>query len=81
MLDQKGQIAGVVEMGVREQNRVDPMRIDREAIPIAQTQCLEALEQAAINSRRSAFSTRYLEPVTVPAPPKRDKPKPTLTSS
>ena len=41
-------------MGVREQNRVDPMRIDREAIPIALTHCLEALEQAAIDQQPMA---------------------------
>jgi len=41
----------VIEVGVREQNRVDPMGIDREAIPITQAQRLESLKQAAIDQQ------------------------------
>ncbi len=51
LLDQQRKVAGVIEMGVREQNRIDPMGIDREAIPIAQPQRLEALKQAAIDQQ------------------------------
>ena len=48
---QQRKIAGVIEMGVREQNRIDPMGIGREAFPIAQAQRLEALKQAAIDQQ------------------------------
>ncbi len=54
LLDQQRQVAGMVEMGVREKNRLDPMRINREAIPIAQAQCLEALKQPAIDQKSMA---------------------------
>jgi len=68
-------------MGVREQNRVDPMRIDREAIPIAQTQCLEALEQAAIDQQPTFGIFNEILEAGNDSNSKKDKPKPTLTSS
>jgi len=54
--DQQRKVAGVIEMSMREQNRIDPMGVNREAIPIAQAQRLEALEQAAID-QESVVST------------------------
>ena len=49
MLDQEWQIAGVVEMGVRENDGSDAARVDGKRCPIAQTQGLEALEQATVD--------------------------------
>ena len=49
MFDQQGQIAGVVKMGVRENDGSDAARVDGKRCPIAQTQGLEALEQATVD--------------------------------
>ena len=46
----------MIEMRVRQQNRVDLAGINGEARPIAQTQLLKALEQAAID-QQSMFGT------------------------
>ena len=51
LLDQQRQIAGVIEMSMREQNRIDPARVYREARPISLSQLLEALEKAAIDQQ------------------------------
>ena len=48
-LDQQRQIAGVVEMGVGENNGVDTARFDRERRPILEAQRLEALKQTAVD--------------------------------
>ena len=50
-LDQQRQIAGVVEMGVRENDGVDAARFDRKLRPILEPQRLEPLKQAAVDEQ------------------------------
>ena len=50
-LDQQRQLAGVVEMGMGEDDGVDAARLDRKRRPILQAQRLEALKQAAVDEK------------------------------
>ena len=50
-LDQQRQIAGVVQMGVRENDGVDAARFDRKLRPILEPQRLETLKQAAVDEQ------------------------------
>ena len=49
LLDQGRKIAGVVQMGMGEQHRIDRGRLDGKLRPVALAQLLVALEQAAID--------------------------------
>ena len=42
------EVSGVIQMGVREQDRVDGARVERRAIPVAQAQGFQALKQPAL---------------------------------
>jgi len=44
----------MVEVGMRQDDRVDALRIDRERRPIAQAKPLEALEETAIDEHPDA---------------------------
>ena len=48
---QLGHIATVVEVGVGQDDRVHAVRRDRQRVPVAQAQLLEALEQAAVDQQ------------------------------
>ena len=50
-LDHQRQIAAVIEMRVREDNRPDGAGLDRERRPVLQTQRFEALKQSAIDKQ------------------------------
>jgi len=43
------QVAAVVDMGMREHDRIDVMRVDGKLVPVAQTQRLVALKQPAVD--------------------------------
>ncbi len=47
--NEERQTARVVEMGVGQDDRIDPFRVYRELLPVAQAQLLEALKEAAID--------------------------------
>ena len=49
LLDQHGQIAGMIDMRVGQDDRVNGSRVYRQRLPVAQAQLLVALEQAAID--------------------------------
>src|SRR5574338_765686 len=51
---ERREITRVIEMGVRENDRVDLVRCNRELGPIALAQQLEALEQTAIDENPMA---------------------------
>ena len=54
-LDQQRQIAGVIEMGMGENNGVDGARLRGKRRPILQAQRLEALKQAAVDEQPVPF--------------------------
>ena len=49
---QLGHIATVVEMRVGQDDSVHAVRRDRQRVPVAQAQLLEALEQTAVHKQR-----------------------------
>ncbi len=49
VLDQQRQIAGMVDMRVRQHNGIDGRRVYRQFRPVLQTQLLQTLKQSAIN--------------------------------
>jgi hypothetical protein len=57
---QQRQGAAVVEVGVGQDDSVDVRRRDRQRRPVAQTQLLEALEQAAIDQHLPAACTHQI---------------------
>ena len=49
---QLGHIATVIQVGVGQDDRVHAVRRDRQSVPVAQAQLLEALEQTAVHKQR-----------------------------
>jgi len=58
--DQARQIAAVVEVGVRQDDRVEARRIDRKRLPVPQTQLFQSLEQATIDQNRLAANLEQM---------------------
>ena len=54
MRDEPRQIAAMIEMGVREDNRVDAAGGKRQRLPVAFAQFLQALEEAAVDENAHA---------------------------
>ena len=68
--DECGQVADVVGVGVRHQDGVDTGRRHGERLPVrARSSRSPWKTPASTRIRRSSWLIRYLEPVTVPAPP------------
>jgi hypothetical protein len=66
-------------MGLGENDGVDAARIDRKRRPVLQPQRLEALKQAAVDEEPTPFVLHEnFDPVTVPAPPRNERFRPTL---
>ncbi len=49
------EITGMIDMGVGEQEMVDPLGLEIRALPVEKTEFLEALEQAGINQDPGIF--------------------------
>lgn len=59
-------------VAVGQQHRIDGRGVERRRIPVAQPQLLQVLERSAVHSsRRPSCASRYLEPVSVPVPPRK----------
>ena len=70
LLDQVGQVAAVVDVGVREQHGVELRRVEAKIAVAFVGLGPAALEQAAFEQDRWPLaSRRYCEPVTVRAAP------------
>src|SRR5690606_27870937 len=54
LLDQGGQVARMVQVGVGQDHRVDRRRFDRKRSPVTVAQLLVALEQAAVDEQAMA---------------------------
>src|SRR3970282_2034915 len=54
---QQRQIPGMIQVRMRQHNRIDARRIDWEWLPIAQPKLLETLEQAAVD-QDAGFAVR-----------------------
>ena len=52
--DEPGQISGVVKMGMRQNDGLDRVRLDRELLPVQFAQVFESLEQTAIDKDMTA---------------------------
>src|SRR5262245_21554279 len=57
-LDQQRQIAGMIEMGMRQEDRGDPSGINRQRRPILQAQRLETLKQTTVDETGAAVFTQ-----------------------
>jgi hypothetical protein len=51
---QARKIAGVIQMGMRQHNPIDGVRVHRQMRPVSQPQVLSALKQAAIDQESAA---------------------------
>ena len=47
--DEPGQVSGVIKMGMRQDDGLDRLRLDRELLPVQFAQVLEPLEQPAVD--------------------------------
>jgi len=56
LLAQAGQIPAVVDMGMGEQDPVNPGRIHGEGVPVFQPVVLEPLEKAAVDKQLSSVN-------------------------
>ena len=69
--DQAREIAAVIEVRVRQHDRRDVRRLDRQVAPVALAQLLEPLEQPAVDQDPGVpVSSRCFDPVTVRAAPR-----------
>ena len=56
--DEPRQIAAVIEVRVRQDDRIDPRRIDRKRCPVALPQLLETLKEAAVDENPTVAESR-----------------------
>ncbi len=57
-----GEIAGVVDVPVGQDNRIDRARIDRKRLPVAKPKLLESLIEAALHKEPPARFQEELRP-------------------